>query len=129
METRLAPRIPVNFNVVASIDRKTSQAFSLFEGNRFRINVVDLSTGGAGAASRYFLPTGLWVILAFPGKVFGSGKFTRVSAQVRYCKYIKHSSYKCGLKFAGLNPRQKAGLEKLLANLEKRSEPRFTIAI
>jgi len=128
METRIAPRIEVDLVIVSQIDRKFEQNFSLAEGDRFRVQVVDVSIGGTGIISKYFLPTGLRIILAFPGKVFELGNIVKIKGEIRYCKFIKRPEYRCGVKFIDFPLSCKKEIAKFVAKHEKREEPRIVLA-
>ena len=128
METRIAPRIPVDLTVVSQIDRRFKQDFSLAEGDRFRVLALDVSVGGIGILSKYFLPTGLRIILAFPGKTFGFGNIIKTNGEIRYCKFIKQSGYRCGIKFIELPILYRKEIAKFVAKHEKREEPRVVLA-
>ena len=128
METRAAPRIPVDLTIVSLIDRRHEQRISLSEGDRFRVRAVDISIGGIGIVSKYFLPTGLRIILAFPGKRLGLTKTIKTTGEIRYCKFIGHSSYRCGIKFIGIPLLYKNEIAKFVAKYEKRENPRVVLA-
>jgi len=58
METRRDLRIPVDLEVISEVDRKLKQLFTLSVGDVFKAKAFDLSKGGMGILSKYFLPPG-----------------------------------------------------------------------
>jgi len=126
METRSSIRIPIELDIAWKIDKHLGQLFSLAAGDKCRTNAFDISAGGMGIISKYFLPCGLRIKLAFSGNKLGLDKFfIRTKGEIRYCNYIRHSNYKCGIKFIDSPLLYSKKFNEFKANYEKRKESRI----
>ncbi len=121
-------RIPVDLEVAWKIDKKIGQPYQLEIKNVCRTKAFDISCGGMGIISKYFLPYGLRISIAFSAKILGLNKFFRLKGEVRYCNYIKPSNYKCGVKFINPPLLYSKKFSEFKSIFEKRKEPRVTLS-
>jgi len=129
IDTRGSIRIPVELDIFWKIDKNLGQLFSLKSGDRCRTKAFDISIGGMGIISKYFLPSGLRIKLAFSGDKLGLDKFfIRTRGEIRYCNYLKHSNYKCGIKFIDSPLLYSKKFNEFKAAFEKRDGVRLTLA-
>lgn len=128
METRITGRVGINLKIASSLDAEAGQKFSLAKGNIFEVEGIDISLGGLGVNSNYFLPKGLRIILEIKGELFGLKAPLKIKGEVCYCKFIKGSQYRCGIKFVDLPQEYKDKISNFVATFERRSEPRLKLA-
>ena len=128
METRLTPRLYINFKILSRIDRESQTKFSLVKGDNFEVDILDISVGGIGVFSKYFLPRGLRLELQLEGKHFGLGEPIKIKGEVRYCNYAKASGYRCGVKFIDLPTEYKKKIANFIATYDRRAEPRYKLS-
>ncbi len=129
METRSSIRIPIELDIAWKIDKHLGQLFSLAFGDKYRTKAFDISIGGMGIISKYFLPSGLRIKLAFSGNKLGLDKFfVRTKGEIRYCNYLRHSNYRCGIKFVDSPLLYSKKFNEFKAAFEKRDETRLTLA-
>ena len=102
METRGAPRANIDIIALVKINKEAEQKFSLSTCNQFEVKLTSISTAGVSLFSEYLLPKGLRVDLEINGRPFGLGDSLIVKGEVRYCKQVNPSKYKCGVKFIQL---------------------------
>lgn len=127
METRGAKRVDVNLKIASRVDNQGEHKFTISQGDTFEVEVVDISVSGIGIFSKYFLPKGLVLDIEIDGKIFGGSEIMKMKGELRYCRSVKLSKYRCGIKF--VDPPQE--YVKLLADFisknERRQEPRIKI--
>ena len=128
MDTRRAPRVTINLKVISEIDEALKQKFSLASGKSFEVEASDISTSGIGIYSKYFLPAKLLIQMQIDGKPFGSDESMEAKGEVRYCKYVGSSGYKCGVKFTDLSSASKDKIKKFVASSDKRTESRLKLS-
>jgi len=128
METRLARRLNISLKVTLRVEEDLKQKFALADGNCFEADVLDISKTGLGIFSKYFIPKGLIVILEIPGDIFKLKEKITLKAEVRYCKFIKSSQYRCGIKFLDISDKYKDTIADFIAAHEKRKEPRLKLS-
>jgi len=128
METRSSIRIPIELDIAWKIDKQLGQLFSLATGDKCRTKAFDISIGGMGIISKYFLPSGLRIKLAFSGNKLGLDKFfVKTRGEIRYCNYVRHSNYKCGIKFIEAPLLYSKKFNEFKAAFEKRKDNRLTL--
>jgi len=128
METRNTLRVPVDLEVIWKIDKKINPSFSLVEKSVCRDKAFNISAGGMGIIAKHYLPIGLRIKLVFSAKILGLNKIIGLKAEVRYCKFIKRSHYKCGIKFIDVPAAYSSKLMDFIAIFEKRKEPRIALS-
>ena len=85
--------------IVIRIDEEATDKFSPSAGNIFEVDLTSISVLGISMYSKYYLPNGLRIILDIDGKPFGLERSMNLKGEMRYCKQIEASKYKCGIKF------------------------------
>ncbi|MBP7089158.1 MAG: PilZ domain-containing protein [Candidatus Omnitrophica bacterium] len=128
METRLTHRLDLRLKVTLGVDEEFKNKFVLADGNNFEAEALDISVSGIGIISKYYIPTGLIVILEIPGKIFGLKDNIKTKAEIRYCKFIKSCEYRCGIKFLDMSEEYKNAIVKFISIYEKRKEPRLKLS-
>lgn len=103
METRSAPRANIDIAAVIRIEGDEEQRFALSVGNQFEVKLTGISITGVSLFSEYLLPKGLKVELEMEGRLFGMSDPLIIKGEVRYCKQMEPSKYKCGVKFTQLS--------------------------
>jgi len=126
--TRSAPRININLKLISRVDEEIKQGFSLAKGNAFEVDAVDISMLGMGLVSKYFLPKGLRVELEIDGKLFNLDNPMKIKGEIRYCRYVKPSTYRCGVKFINIPDECKEKITQFITNYERRKEPRLKLS-
>ena len=128
METRKASRINIDLKVISRIDEDAQQKFGLVCGKTCEINVVDISEGGVGILSKFFLPKGLIIKLEIEGAVFNLKEIMKIKGEIRYCKYTKDLGYQCGVKFLNLSDVYRETVSQFISMHERRRTPRIKLA-
>ena len=128
METRSAKRVSVNLKIASRIDNQGDQKFSISQGDIFEVEVVDISVSGIGVFSKYFLPKGLIIDIDIDGKVFGSDKVMKMKGELRYCRSVKISRYRCGIRFVDPPAEYIKIIAEFISKNERRQDPRVKLA-
>lgn len=128
METRLTPRVQLELKIIVQIDEETQQKFHLAKGNTFGVDILDISIGGIGVFSKYFLPKGLLLEVQIEGKPFGLDEPMKIKSRVCYCNYIKSSRYRCGIMFIDIPDDYKNNIAVFIRTYERRKEPRVKLS-
>ena len=128
METRQAPRADISLNVVAEIDEDSRQRFAIAAGRRFAVSAVDISALGMGILSKYFLPKGLILEFEIEGIPFGLRENMKIKGEIRYSRYIKSSTYRCGVKFLNLSDKYQNAIAGFVSTYERRKSPRVELS-
>lgn len=115
----------LSLKVASKIDDESMQQFSLAGGKDLDVSAVDISIFGIGLLSKHFFPQGLIIELQIEGGPFGLRKDIKVKGEIRYCRYIKQASYKCGVKFLKISPRDQKAIGKFVSQYERREAPRL----
>lgn len=127
METRRRPRVNINLKIVSKIDKASQQKFLLACGEAFKVTAVDISVLGLGIFSENFLPLGLVVALEIDGTIFDLNESMNIKAEVRYCKYVGESKYRCGMQFMDVDSRYSEAIKVFIDTYERRKEPRMKL--
>lgn len=128
METREGPRIGVSLSVISTINESDRGSISLAGGNSFECRACDISAGGIGLITKYYLPKGLLLELEIEGVRFGlQGKF-KVKGEVIHCKNIPAHGYKCGVKFTEIANEYRAAISQFISVCERRKDPRLDLS-
>lgn len=127
METRRAPRTNVQLKVIFQLPKEREQKFSLSKGNTFEVNIVDISVGGMGVFSKYFLPKGLIIETQIEGKPFDLNEPMKIRGEIRFCSYAKSLGYRCGVMFLDISNEYKKIIADFIATYERRKEPRYNL--
>ena len=128
METRQAPRADISLNVVAEIDEDSRQRFAIAAGNRFAVSIVDISTVGLGIISKYFLPKGLFLEFEIGGVPFGLSENMKIKGEIRYSRYVRSSTYRCGVKFLNISDKYRNAIAGFVSTYERRKSPRIELS-
>lgn len=128
METRRSARIPTKIEIDFKISDESKEKFSVTDGESFKVKAVDVSTLGMGIVSPYFVPKGVIAELVIEGAEFGLNEPISVKAEVRYCNYIKSSTYRCGMKFIKVPLTYKKAITEFYLKNERRREPRIKLS-
>lgn len=127
METRGAPRVDINLKIASHIDDQGGQKFTISQGDTFDVDVVDISVSGIGVFSKYFLPKGLIIELSIDAKPFGSSGIMKIKGELRYCRSVKISKYRCGIKFINPAAEYVKLIGDFIAKNERRQEARLKL--
>jgi c-di-GMP-binding flagellar brake protein YcgR len=126
METRLSPRINLAFKVVSAIDKSSGQNIKLVNGDSFQASTFDISETGMGIiVKKYYLPKGLLISLSIDGVSFGLKTPIKTRGEIRYCRSIKHRTYKCGVKFLNMPKKHKETIAHFIATYNRRKKTRL----
>jgi len=126
-ESRLHPRVIFDAKISSiKVSEKMRDSVNLIK-EEFSGQAIDISLGGIGIYSEYYLPTGLLLELKIDGSVLGIQRQLEIKAEVRYCNFITQRKYRCGLKFVDLSKEDKAILAEFVKNAEKRKCPRIKL--
>jgi len=128
METRRATRSRVVLKVSLRLDQQAQQKFCLSKSCIFEVEIVDISIGGVGVFSKYFLPKGLIIEVEIEGESFGFNEPMRIKSEIRYCNYVKASRYRCGIKFIDISDKYQKSIADFIIAHEKRTAPRYKLA-
>lgn len=128
METRRRPRAIIALKVTLKIDQASKQNFSLAESRDLEVDAVDIGLLGMGVFSKYYLPKGLRLELEIGGEPFGLEKLMKVKGEIRYCIYLRASTYRCGIKFINLLSEYKDKIRKFIDAYERRKAPRVKLS-
>lgn len=128
MDTRQGPRVEVSLRVISTIDKSMKDAVSLANGNRFEARAYDISIGGIGLLTKYFLPKGLLLELEIEGGPFGLQERIIAKGEVTHCKNIQVHKYKCGIKFTDMSDKYIKVISQFIAGYEKRQSPRIKLS-
>ena len=85
--------------ITVRIEEETAGKFSPSGGNIFECDLVSISILGVSIYSKYYLPEGLHIELDIDGKPFDLERSMKIKGEIRYCKQVEVSKYKCGIKF------------------------------
>lgn len=128
METRRAPRVNISLKVTSSINKELGQKFSLSADKAFEVDAVDISSLGMGIVAKFFLPQKLVINLEIDGKPFRLDKPMHLKGEVRYCRYIEASTYRCGVKFIDIPKEYQEKISKFIKKYERRKERRIKLS-
>jgi len=128
METRGAKRVNVSLKIASHIDNQGDQRFTISQGDIFEVEVVDISVSGIGINSKYFLPKGLVIDIEIDGKTFDSNTVMRMKGELRYCRSVKVSRYRCGIKFIDPPVEYVKLIRDFITVNERRQEPRVKLS-
>lgn len=118
----------VSLKVISTIDKSMKNGISLANGNRFEARAYDISIGGLGLLTKYFLPKGLLLEMEIEGAPFDLKERITVKGEVTHCKNIEVHKYKCGIRFTEMSDENIKVIAKLVAGYEKRKEPRVNLS-
>ncbi|MFH1191804.1 MAG: PilZ domain-containing protein [Candidatus Omnitrophota bacterium] len=104
------------------------QFYSLVNKDLHKDRTTDISVGGIGMVTSYFLPHGLRVKLVLAGGILGINRLMRLKGEVCYCLNLKHGKYKCGIKFIDPPTTYLSKFNEYKSAYEKRKEPRITLS-
>lgn len=124
MDTRSNFRYCIKNRIVCKIDDSQGSNFKLSGGNTFEAEIFDISEGGVGIITSYFLPRGIILNLKICGKCFGLERDIGAIGEVRYSISNKQFGYKCGIKFIDMPVADKEIIANFIASVEKRKFPR-----
>ena len=125
--TRLAPRVKINMEILSEIEKTEGQSVILASDNKFKVNAFDISRKGLGIIVDYLLPKGLIIKLKINGTPFGLTKAMEIKGEITHCKYIKFRQYKCGVKFVDVPAECDKAISDFIAAYEKREVPRLDL--
>lgn len=130
METRLKHRYNIKFVLDCKIEESTQQQIKLACGDHFEGLACDISEGGLGFFSKYFLPKGLVMKLTIDAKVFGFKKDLLIEGEITHCKNLYGKTedsmkYKCGLKFRSISEEDRQEIAHFITEHEQRKTPRL----
>ena len=128
MDTRRGPRVEVSLRVISTIDESMKDSVSLANGNRFEARAYDISAGGLGLLTKYFLPNGLLLEIEIEGAPFGLKERIKVRGEVSHCKNIQVHKYKCGIRFVGMVDEHIKVIEQFVSNHERRRKLRVNLS-
>jgi c-di-GMP-binding flagellar brake protein YcgR len=128
MDTRSAPRVAVKLRVISTIDKSMKDSVSLAGGNRFEARAYDISVGGIGLLTKYFLPKGLLLELEIEGIPFGLKERITAKGEVTYCKNIQVHKYRCGIRFTEMADQYTKAIAQFVSSYERRSAPRVSLS-
>ncbi len=128
MNTRHGPRVEVSLRVISTIDKSMKDSVSLANGNRFEARAYDISVGGIGLLTKYFLPNGLLLELEIEGAPFGLKERITAKGEVVHCKDVQAHKYKCGIGFTEMIDKYIKAIEQFVSNYERRREPRVNLS-
>ena len=127
MDTRQGPRVEVTLRVISTIDKSMQDSVSLANGNRFESRAYDISVGGIGLVTKYFLPKGLLLEMEIEGAPFGLQERIISKGEVSHCKNIQVHKYKCGVRFTEMADKYTKIIAQFVSSHEKRREPRVSL--
>ncbi|MFA5500562.1 MAG: PilZ domain-containing protein [Candidatus Omnitrophota bacterium] len=130
METRLKHRYDIKFTLDCRIEESNQQQIKLTCGDHFEGVATDISEGGLGFFSKYFLPKGLVMKLTIDAKVFGFKKDMVIEGEITHCKNLYGKiedglKYKCGLKFRSIAEEDRQEIGRFISEHEQRKTPRL----
>ena len=128
METRQGPRVEVSLRVISTIDKSMQDSISLANGNRFEAMACDISIGGIGLITKYFLPKGLLLELEIEGIPFELKERMTAKGEVAHCKNIQVRKYKCGIKFTQIDDKYIKAISQFISRYERRKNPRVSLS-
>lgn len=128
MNTRQGPRVEVSLRVISTIDESMKDSVSLANGNRFEARAYDISVGGMGLFTKYFLPKGLLLELEIEGAPFGLKERIVAKGEVTHCKNFQVHKYKCGIRFTEMADKYIKTISQFVSSYEKRKNPRVELS-
>ncbi len=128
METRRNTRANISVKVFLHIDQDSPQKFCLSKSCDFEVDIMDISIGGIGVFSKYFLPQGLHIEVEIEGKPFGLGEPMKIKGEVRHCTYVKAAKYRCGIMFTNITEKYQKCIADFIAVYERREAPRYKLS-
>lgn len=128
MDTRQGPRVAVSLRVISTIDKSMKDSVSLANGNRFEARAYDISVGGIGLLTKYFLPKGLLLEMEIEGAPFGLQEIITAKGEVAHCKNVQVHKYKCGINFTEMADKYVKAIVQFISNYEKRRDPRVNLS-
>lgn len=128
MNTRVGPRVEVSLRVISTIDESMKDSISLAGGNRFEARAYDISVGGIGLVTKYFLPKGLLLELEIEGAPFKLKERITAKGEVTHCKNVQAHKYKSGIRFTEMADKYIKVIAEFVASYEKRKDPRVNLS-
>ncbi|MDP3143413.1 MAG: PilZ domain-containing protein [Candidatus Omnitrophota bacterium] len=128
MQTRLAHRINVNFNIIFRVCADPQRKFAIVSGKSLECKAFDISELGVGLSSKYFFPKGLMLDMKIDGSLFGLREAMNIRGEVRYCIFNRSYGYRSGIKFIDLADKYHRSIAKFIGENERRKDLRVQIS-
>lgn len=94
MDTRKTPRAAAALKARLKVDSSVKQYFNIAKRS-IEAQIIDIGTGGAGLLSKYFIPTGVKILLEF----MISDQLIEVKGEVRSVSLKGKGLTRLGIKF------------------------------
>ncbi|MCK5655473.1 MAG: PilZ domain-containing protein [Candidatus Aureabacteria bacterium] len=115
MDTRKTPRAAAAFKAKLKVDLSVKQYFNIAKRS-IDVEIIDISTGGAGLSSKYFIPKGVNILLEF----MISDQLIKVKGEVRSVNLKGKGLTRLGIKFTDIDEKDKQVIEKFAEENRKK---------
>lgn len=114
--------MPVSAAAELKVDPAMKEHFGI-EKKDINVQVIDISSGGAGLLSKYFIPKGVIVGLSFQI----SGKMVEAKGEIRSAVSGGTGLTRLGVKFIEIGKGEIQLIEETLKEYERRKQSRLTL--
>ena len=124
-------RVLIESQSIFRLHRSSKKDIHLKEKN-ISSKLLDLSLGGCGLESPYFVPVGVKINIFLDRNLLNTGQampkkklFTKIVGVVRTCRQLSSRKYRLGIQFEKLSSEDTKLMSEFLDNQERRGEKRI----